>query len=143
MISQPPADRPSADTDMPVWRQRARRAWHYARWPVYAGAALFGLLVVAGVWLWVTTDLPEADVAGDSAILVDRNGTNSQYWPRTVSISGATRGRRPSVVDALVAAEDQRFYEHDGVDPVGIVRALWNNVRTTTSRADRRSPSSW
>ena len=33
------------------------------------------------------------------------------------------------VRDAVVAAEDRTFYENPGINPVGIVRALWNNVR--------------
>lgn len=32
--------------------------------------------------------------------------------------------------NAFVAAEDVRFYEHHGVDPRGILRAVWNNVIT-------------
>jgi 1A family penicillin-binding protein len=28
---------------------------------------------------------------------------------------------------AIIAAEDRRFYEHHGVDPIGIARALWRN----------------
>ena len=36
----------------------------------------------------------------------------------------------PSVlVDAVLAAEDRTFFEHGGVDPAGIVRALWTNLR--------------
>jgi penicillin-binding protein 1A len=34
----------------------------------------------------------------------------------------------PSLLDALVAKEDERFREHGGVDFWGIVRALWVNV---------------
>lgn len=30
--------------------------------------------------------------------------------------------------NAFVAAEDVRFYEHHGIDPRGILRAVWNNV---------------
>ena len=30
--------------------------------------------------------------------------------------------------NAFVAAEDVRFYEHHGVDPRGILRAIWANV---------------
>ena len=43
-----------------------------------------------------------------------------------------------------VAIEDERFYEHDGVDPEGIVRAAVKNVTSgsTRCRAARRSPSS-
>jgi penicillin-binding protein 1A len=31
--------------------------------------------------------------------------------------------------EALVAVEDSRFYEHYGLDPVGITRALWTNLK--------------
>jgi penicillin-binding protein 1A len=32
------------------------------------------------------------------------------------------------VREAFLAAEDERFYEHDGVDAIAIARALWNDV---------------
>lgn len=32
-----------------------------------------------------------------------------------------------TMINALVAGEDQRFFEHDGVDRVGVVRAVWLN----------------
>ena len=35
----------------------------------------------------------------------------------------------PVVVDALLSAEDRRFYDHGGVDPIGITRALVSNLR--------------
>ncbi len=31
---------------------------------------------------------------------------------------------------AIVAVEDKRFYEHNGVDLRGIVRALWQDIRS-------------
>src|SRR3546814_11578192 len=37
----------------------------------------------------------------------------------------------PVVVDALIAAEDRRFYDHSGIDPIGISRALWSNVTSS------------
>ncbi len=30
--------------------------------------------------------------------------------------------------NAFVAAEDARFYQHSGIDPRGIIRALWSNI---------------
>lgn len=33
------------------------------------------------------------------------------------------------LIDATIAAEDSRFYEHGGVDLHGIIRAIWHNVR--------------
>jgi penicillin-binding protein 1A len=35
----------------------------------------------------------------------------------------------PIMRQAIVSVEDQRFYEHDGVDVRGIARALWQDVR--------------
>lgn len=35
-----------------------------------------------------------------------------------------------SLVDSLVATEDRRFYQHFGIDPVGLLRATWVNIRS-------------
>ncbi len=35
---------------------------------------------------------------------------------------------------AVLAAEDSRFYQHHGVDPLGILRALWINIRSAGIR---------
>lgn len=35
-----------------------------------------------------------------------------------------------SISNAIVAAEDQHFYEHFGIDPRGFVRAIWVNLKT-------------
>jgi penicillin-binding protein 1B len=35
----------------------------------------------------------------------------------------------PALVRALITVEDRNFYEHHGVDPRGIARALWTNLR--------------
>lgn len=39
--------------------------------------------------------------------------------------------RYPKIV---LAAEDHRFYKHQGIDPVGLLRAVWNNIRTFSLR---------
>lgn len=36
----------------------------------------------------------------------------------------------PYIAQAVVANEDTRFYSHIGIDPIGIIRALWVNIRT-------------
>ncbi|MDE2434087.1 MAG: PBP1A family penicillin-binding protein [Burkholderiales bacterium] len=30
--------------------------------------------------------------------------------------------------DSLLAVEDSRFYEHHGIDPIGVMRAVWSNI---------------
>jgi penicillin-binding protein 1A len=38
-------------------------------------------------------------------------------------------GKMPRTLrDAVVATEDRRFYEHEGVDPLSILRALWSDI---------------
>ena len=55
----------------------------------------------------------------------------------------------PSLLDALVAKEDERFREHGGVDLWGIIRALWVDALIVTDlrsgedlEGQARSPSS-
>ncbi|MBQ6824419.1 MAG: transglycosylase domain-containing protein [Clostridia bacterium] len=36
----------------------------------------------------------------------------------------------PIYHDALLAAEDHRYYSHNGIDPIGILRALWVDLTT-------------
>ena len=59
--------------------------------------------------------------------------------PEVLASAGADMGEniRPvrlpdlpaTLRDAILVTEDVRFYEHGGVDPRGILRALWTNVR--------------
>ncbi len=46
------------------------------------------------------------------------------------------------VKHAVVAAEDNKFETHHGIDMKGIARAAWNNVSGGDTQARRRSPSS-
>jgi penicillin-binding protein 1B len=36
----------------------------------------------------------------------------------------------PLVVKTILAVEDERFYSHYGVDPIGVLRAMWVNLRS-------------
>ena len=48
------------------------------------------------------------------------------------------------LVEAVLSSEDRNFFDHNGVDPVGVFRALYRDLsgRASRSRAGRRSPSS-
>ena len=54
-------------------------------------------------------------------------------------------GKMPLLVQqAFIAAEDRRFYEHDGIDTWGVARALVTNLKEGAVReGPARSPSSW
>jgi penicillin-binding protein 1A len=102
------------------------------RWPLLAGGGLFLLGLLFFVFLWFTVDLPEDPPALQSAVLVGEDGRQlavlSQEGERFIVPLDEVN---PVVVDALLSAEDRRFYEHGGLDPVGISRALVSNLRTS------------
>ncbi|RLC75014.1 MAG: penicillin-binding protein, partial [Chloroflexi bacterium] len=89
-------------------------------------------------YAYVASRLPSPDELYARAIpfastkIYDRNG-NLLY-----EVIPPQGGRRtivplnrisPYVIMATIATEDARFYEHPGVDPIGILRALWQDIR--------------
>lgn len=111
-------------------RRRWRAAPRWVRWPILVGIGLGSAGVAALGVLWLTVDLPDDPPTLQSSVVVAADG-------REVAVLSQD-GRRfevplsevsPLVIDALIAAEDRRFYDHSGVDPIGVARALWHNVR--------------
>lgn len=41
-------------------------------------------------------------------------------------------------LDAVVAVEDRRFYDHGAIDPIGIARATWTNIKSFELREGRK-----
>ena len=76
-----------------------------------------------------TFELEEVHNLETASIIFDRNGEELGRIfvqnRRPVPISEVSR----NVVNALIATEDKRFYDHGGVDYVGISRAAINNFR--------------
>lgn len=108
---------------------------------------MMGGTLLAGYLYWQSLyrgmpDLPQTaalwDANREPAIeYIDRDG-------KTLAIRGPKYGRAirldelpPHVPRAFIAAEDKRFYEHDGADTQAMVRAAWSNLisRKTVSGA--------
>ena len=100
-----------------------------------AGASFSYGLVVA-----IRTELAALDPAsphgdGDTVIYSAPNGSGQR---RVLAILRGDESRvlvssdqiAPIMKQAIVAVEDKRFYEHKGVDVHGIMRALWEDVRS-------------
>ncbi|MBA4270340.1 MAG: penicillin-binding protein [Methylobacterium sp.] len=62
-----------------------------------------------------------AILAADGSLLANRGETGG----RTITIGEVP----PYLPKAFVAIEDRRFYDHFGIDPIGLGRALVNNLR--------------
>ncbi|MEK9661532.1 MAG: transglycosylase domain-containing protein, partial [Alphaproteobacteria bacterium] len=63
--------------------------------------------------------------AGDGSVLVE------YAVERRIFVPIDTIPRR--VISAFIAAEDQNFYDHPGVDPIGIARAVVTNIQNLGS----------
>jgi 1A family penicillin-binding protein len=105
---------------------------------------LLALLVLSavsgvGVYAWLFADLPSIDrlqagLALPSTRIYDRNGrilyeilADGDNGGRNTAIPLADMPRH--CVNAAIATEDANFYNHPGVDIVGIARATWINLR--------------
>ena len=102
---------------------------------VYGGVVLclWGVVGLAGLIAYHASQLPPIDqlavpkrppniaiLASDGSLLANRGETGG----RVVSIKELP----PYLPRAFVAIEDRRFYQHFGVDPVGILRAIGQNL---------------
>jgi penicillin-binding protein 1A len=118
-------------------KKRKRKSW-LAVWAPRAGVALLGLIVAAALGLVLVlrhyeTDLPEVgdlkryDPPQVTRILA-RDGTTigEMFVERRTLVSIQSV---PDVMKkAVLAAEDAHFYEHDGLNYLGMLRALAHNV---------------
>lgn len=90
-------------------------------------------LVVLTAWiaLRVAWAIPDpAGLSGPTELLA-RDGTviarfTAEVDRRVVDLDQVS----PALIDAVVASEDARFYEHEGVDPLSLLRAVVSNIRT-------------
>ncbi|SHK43307.1 penicillin-binding protein 1A [Selenomonas ruminantium] len=101
------------------------------------GLGLIVMVMITGIGCgFLTASMnTKPDLANDilppaSSQIYDINGNE-------IANVHAAENRRPVKIaqvpkqlqDAFVAVEDNRFYEHSGVDPRGIARALYTNIR--------------
>ncbi len=113
--------------DPPAPKGRGR-TW----WAVRIAAGLLALLIVLLAWLAITAPLSKSlqPIAPPQLTLLAADGTPIARNGAIVDTPVAVADLPPHVVDAFLAIEDRRFYDHWGVDPRGIARAIWSNLTT-------------
>jgi len=111
-------------TPRPKWRRRGR----IAAWGI---ASLLLLLILSALWLAVTAPLSRS-LQPNVPPSITLETADGQFIARKGAAVGkpVTIAALPKQVpQAFVAIEDRRFYSHWGIDPRGIARALWRNLR--------------
>src|SRR5579871_5657337 len=102
---------------------------------VYWGAVLglWGLIAVGGVVVWVGAHLPpiqslEIPKRPPTITIVGLDGSMLATRGEQAGTNVALKDLPPYLPKAFIAIEDRRFYQHFGVDPTGILRALVTNI---------------
>ncbi|MFZ0436460.1 MAG: PBP1A family penicillin-binding protein [Chthoniobacterales bacterium] len=92
-------------------------------------ALLLWVLVGVLYYLWALTfDLSTIGQMPQRSAIYDRTGT---FYSRTMGENRVVVPYdevSPNFVKALISREDSRFYEHRGIDPLGIARAAVRNL---------------
>ena len=125
---------------------RKRRFFNYPRagkgkihrwipsWRFVLGTFLLGVLSLIGAFMWAynTIKVPkpsEFALAQSSTVYYADGSTEMGKFAEIDRVSVDASTLPDYVGNSVVASEDRSFYSNKGVDPKGIARALFNNLR--------------
>ncbi len=137
-----PADRPPTSrkrknapsrSGSSVKRGKRRRSviGHLMYWGLVL--SVWGAIFLAGLFAYYASQLPPIDqlavpkrppniaILSDDGSLIANRGDTGGPAVRLIDLP-------PYLPKAFVAIEDRRFYEHNGVDPIGMARALLRDI---------------
>jgi penicillin-binding protein 1C len=147
---------------VPTGNRQWRRFW---RWPlprrVLLPVLVAPILAALALAIWLVLPLPPelaSPGAVPSLVIEDRHGLTL----RTTRAADGSRGGwiplaevSPTLLQAFLAAEDHRFFDHPGIDPRAVARAARDNLRARrivsgastismqTARLLRPAPRTW
>ena len=125
---------------------RKRRFFNYPRagkgkihrwipsWRFVLGVFLLGVLSTIGAFIWAYNTIkvpkPSEFALAQSSTVYYADGTTEMGKFAEINRQSVDASTLPDYVgNAVVASEDRTFYSNKGVDPKGIARALFNNLR--------------
>ncbi|MDN3379424.1 MULTISPECIES: PBP1A family penicillin-binding protein [unclassified Pseudoalteromonas] len=87
-----------------------------------------GLITLASLYYYVKSDIPSVQVLKDVQLqtpmqVFSRDGLLINQFGEKRRIPVSIDEIPQPLIDAILATEDTRFYEHIGIDPIGIVRS--------------------
>jgi penicillin-binding protein 1A len=121
-------------------RRRQRRTRRHKASKIFLGLTVVGAAVAIGV---LSTGIWVLDVAAGAGTIADLEPIDKGETSVVLAADGSRLGFVVSdtireeidwedmpqdIRDATVAIEDERFYEHDGVDESAVARAAWENL---------------
>ncbi|QPG05417.1 penicillin-binding protein 1A [Salinimonas marina] len=97
--------------------------------------ALVGSAALAGIYFYFKPDLPSVAVLKDVRLqtpmrIYTKDGSLISQYGVKRRIPVKLEDVPQQMIDAVLATEDSRFYEHYGIDPIGMTRAVINLIVT-------------
>lgn len=91
-------------------------------------SSLLGFLTLIGLYYYVKSDIPSVSVLKDvqlqtPMLVYTKDGKLINQFGEKRRIPVSIEQIPKPLIDAFLATEDNRFYEHFGIDPIGIVRS--------------------
>lgn len=123
---------------------RLKRRWFLRWWFTIPAFMLLLAGIVGLVVYWMVSSEYEAkakqfdykllDAMESASLLLDKNGVviGRMFTQNRDEVPFADLPK--TLVDAVIAREDARYYEHKGVDYKGVVRAMYENWKSGTSK---------
>lgn len=95
-------------------------------------AAIWAVIAVSALVAWYAADLPAMIESPkferkSSILMYGADGSQIARYGELKGVSVNVSELPPHLIYAVLATEDRRFYQHAGVDPVGIARAVAAN----------------
>lgn len=117
-------------------RKKANYFWRNGIWS-FLSLSLLGLFALCMLYLFLSSQLPDVDALKNVELQVPlqiytQDGKLIQEYGEKRRIPLTYEQIPPTLIKALLATEDQRFFEHPGVDVFGLARAALKMVQTGT-----------
>lgn len=116
-----------------------KKASYFWRKGVWALLSLFFLFIVclSGTYLYLTSQLPDVESLKTVQLQVPlriytQDGSLIQEYGEKRRIPVSYENIPPTLIRAVLATEDQRFFDHPGVDIMGLGRATIRMLQTGT-----------
>jgi penicillin-binding protein 1A len=102
-------------------------------------SGLLGFAALVGIYFYIKPDLPSVTVLKDVRLqtpmqIYTKDGKLISQYGVKRRIPVKLEEVPQELIDAILATEDSRFYEHHGIDPIGIARAAVSLVLTGEKR---------
>ena len=102
-------------------------------------SAILGCAALVGIYFYIKPELPSVTVLKDVRLqtpmqIYTKDGKLISQYGVKRRIPVKLEDVPQELIDAILATEDSRFYEHHGIDPIGIMRAAVSLVLTGEKR---------